>query len=211
MLGRGVLKGMRVTIGRFVDTFIEDIGFFLRNGRASQAALEYRLRAETKGLKTIEYPEQKMEMFEGFRMIPFLVYDEDPENPRCTACGICTRVCPPQCIWIERDKTPEGKNLRRPRSFTIDATICMSCGLCAEFCPFDAIKMNNDYEIGAYSRGELILHKEQLLRPVEYYAKVHPTEHVIKEEEKRKKAEAKRRAAEARAKKAQAAATGKAE
>lgn len=190
MLGKGVLKGMSVTIRHFVDTYIEDLKYFPR--KASQEAAEYRYRADTKGLKTIEYPFQKVEMFEGYRMIPFLVYDEDPENPRCTACGICAKVCPPQCIWIERDQTPEGKNLQRPKSFTIDATICMSCGLCAEFCPFDAIKMNNDYEIGAYRRDNLIFHKDQLLRPVEYYAKIHPTEHTIKEEEKRKKAEAKK-------------------
>jgi len=208
MLGKGVLKGMRVTIGRFFETYINDLKYFPRV--AAQEAVETRNRADTKGLMTIEYPEQKLEMFEGFRMIPFLVYDEDPENPRCTACGICARVCPPQCIWIERDQTPEGRPMKRPRNFTIDATICMSCGLCAEFCPFDAIKMNNDYEISAYDRYvDLVYHKDKLLRPVEYYAKIHPTEHAIKEEEKREKEEAKRKAAEARAKKAAAAAATK--
>ena len=80
MLGRGVLKGMRVTIGRFFETYINDLKYFPR--RAVQEAVETRNRADTKGLMTIEYPEQKLEMFEGFRMIPFLVYDEDPENPR---------------------------------------------------------------------------------------------------------------------------------
>jgi len=193
MLGKGVLKGMQVTIKRFVATYIEDLRYFPR--RASQEAAEYRQRADTRGLKTIEYPEQKIEMFEGFRMIPFLIYEEDA-SPRCTACGMCARVCPAQCIWIERDKTPEGKNLRRPRHFTVDATICMSCGLCAEFCPFDAIRMDNNYEIGAYGRDDLIFHKEKLLRPVAYYAKIYPTEHALKEEEKRQKAEAKAKKAE---------------
>ncbi len=196
MLGKGVLKGLQVTIKRFVDTYIEDLKYFPR--KASQEAAAYRYRADTKGLKTIEYPFQKVEMFEGYRMIPFLVYDDDPDNPRCTACGMCARVCPPQCIWIERDKSPEGKNLRRPKHFTVDANICMSCGLCAEFCPFDAIKMDNNYELGAYSRQDLIFDKDKLLRPVEYYAKIHPTEHAAKEEEKRKKAETKRKAAEAK-------------
>ncbi|MFZ5917308.1 MAG: NuoI/complex I 23 kDa subunit family protein [Chloroflexota bacterium] len=198
MLGKGVLKGMRVTIGRFVDTYLNDLKYFPR--QAVQEAVETRSRADTKGLMTIEYPEQKLQMFEGFRMIPFLVYDESPEDPRCTACGICARVCPPQCIWIDRDETPDGKPMKRPRNFTIDATICMSCGLCAEFCPFDAIKMNNDYEIGAYNRHiDLIYHKDKLLKPVTYYAQIHPTEHAAKEEEKRQKEEAKRRAAEAKA------------
>jgi NADH-quinone oxidoreductase subunit I len=198
MLGRGVLRGMGVTIRRFVATFVNDLRYFPR--RASQAALEYRQRADTRGLLTVEYPEQKLKMFEGFRMFPFLVYEESPEEPRCTACGICARICPPQCIWIERDATPEGKSLKRPRNFTIDGAICMSCGLCAEFCPFDAIRMDNDYELSAYDRCEtLVFRKDRLLRPVEYYAQVHPTEHAAKEEEKRRKEEARRKAAEAKA------------
>jgi NADH-quinone oxidoreductase subunit I len=197
MLGRGVLKGMRVTIGRFFETYINDLKYFPR--RAVQEAVETRNRADTKGLMTIEYPEQKLEMFEGFRMIPFLVYDEDPEDPRCTACGICARVCPPQCIWIERDETPEGKPMRRPRHFTIDATVCMSCGLCAEFCPFDAIKMDNNYELSAYDRyTDLVFHKDRLLRPVEYYAKVLPTQHAEHEEKIRQREEKKRQAAAAK-------------
>jgi NADH-quinone oxidoreductase subunit I len=200
MLGKGVLKGMQVTIKRFLATYVEDLKYFPR--KASQEAMKNRQRADTRGLKTVEYPEQKIEMFEGFRMIPFLVYDEDPENPRCTACGICARVCPPQCLWVERDKTPEGKNLRRPRHFTVDASICMSCGLCAEFCPFDAIKLDNNYEIATYRHDDLVFHKDSLLQPVAYYAKIYPTEHARIEEEKRKKAEAKRKAAEAKAEKA---------
>jgi NADH-quinone oxidoreductase subunit I len=197
MLGRGVLKGMRVTIGRFFETYVNDLKYFPR--RAVQEAVETRNRADTKGLMTIEYPEQKLEMFEGFRMIPFLVYDEDPEDPRCTACGICARVCPPQCIWIERDETPEGKPMRRPRHFTIDATVCMSCGLCAEFCPFDAIKMDNNYELSAYDRyTDLVFHKDRLLRPVEYYAKVLPTQHAEHEEKIRQREEKKRQAAAAK-------------
>ena len=204
MLGKGVLKGMHVTLKHFVDTYLEDLKYFPR--QATQAAAESRQRADTRGLRTIEYPFQKLKMFEGYRMIPFLIYDEDPEKPRCTACGMCARVCPPQCIWIERDTSPEGKNLSRPKSFTVDATICMSCGLCAEFCPFDAIKMNNDYEISSYSRDDLIYHQDKLLKPVEYYAQILPTEYAAKEEEKLRKAEAKRKKAKARAKKAQASA-----
>jgi len=201
MLGRGVLKGMAVTMRRFVTTFVNDLKYFPR--RASQQALEYRQRADTQGLLTVEYPEQKLQMFEGFRMIPFLVYDESQDDPRCTACGICARVCPPQCIWIVRDETPEGKPLKRPREFTIDATICMSCGLCAEFCPFDAIKMDNNYELSAYDRyTDLVFRKDRLLRPVAYYAQIHPTEHAAIEEEKRQKEEAKRKAAEAKARQA---------
>ncbi len=201
MLGRGVLKGMAVTMRRFVTTFVNDLKYFPR--QASQQALEYRQRADTRGLLTVEYPEQKLQMFEGFRMIPFLVYDESQDDPRCTACGICARVCPPQCIWIVRDETPEGKSLRRPREFTIDATICMSCGLCAEFCPFDAIKMDNNYELSAYDRyTDLVFRKDRLLRPVSYYTQIHPTEHAAIEEEKRQKEEAKRKAAEAKARQA---------
>ena len=75
-------------------------------------------------------------------------------------------MCPPQCIWIVRDKDENGKPITRPAEFYIDSSICMNCGLCAEFCPFDAIKMNHDFEISAYKRmPHLVFDLEELQRP----------------------------------------------
>ena len=86
------------------------------------------LLALTKKPVTIQYPEEKRQLPERFRYIPMLIYDTPKGEDRCTACGICAKVCPPQCIWIVRDKDPNGKPVPRAADFYIDASICMSCG-----------------------------------------------------------------------------------
>ena len=69
-----------------------------------------------------------------------------------TSCGICAKVCPPQCIWIVQGKGDDGRPRPLATEFYIDASICMSCGFCAEYCPFDAIKMGHEYELASYDR-----------------------------------------------------------
>jgi len=77
-----------------------------------------------------------------------------PEARPLHSCGICAKVCPPQCIWIVRSNNPEtGRPIPEPTEFFIDIDICMNCGLCAEYCPFDAIKMDNDFELSTYDRA----------------------------------------------------------
>ncbi|MCF6278460.1 MAG: 4Fe-4S binding protein, partial [Anaerolineales bacterium] len=139
--------------------------------------------------------------------VPFLVYDEGEDGAqevRCTSCGICAKVCPPQCIWIERTSNPKtGRPVPVPAEFYIDADICMNCGLCAEYCPFDAIKMDHDYEIASYARN--IYNKEMLLKPASYYAEIRQLNNAREEEARRAKAEAKAAKAAARAAKAKSA------
>ncbi|MEI2697414.1 MAG: 4Fe-4S binding protein [Microthrixaceae bacterium] len=56
-----------------------------------------------------------MQLPERFRYIPMLLYDHIPkQEDRCTACGICAKVCPPQCIWIVRDADANGKPIAAP-------------------------------------------------------------------------------------------------
>ncbi len=129
------------------------------------------------GLLTIQYPEEKRLLPERFRYIPMLLWDTEKNEDRCTACGICAKVCPPQCIWIVRDTDEKGKPVTRPAEFYIDAAVCMSCSFCAEFCPFDAIKMNHDYELAVYDRyPQLVYDKAELTVPLEYYAALWPTQ-----------------------------------
>jgi NADH-quinone oxidoreductase subunit I len=185
--------------------------------RYSEEWLEKHQDVDGKGFFTIQYPEQKRKISETFRFWPFLVYDETPEEPRCTACGICARVCPTQCIWIKRATDARGRPKARPEGFWIDGVICMSCGFCAEFCPFDAIKMNQEHEVALTDRDSgMFRDMSQLLKPVSYYAKLHPSDYQREEEARQAKEEAKRLAAEKRkaaaaAKKAKAAAKEAAE
>ncbi|HEY3863995.1 MAG TPA: 4Fe-4S dicluster domain-containing protein [Verrucomicrobiae bacterium] len=152
-------------------------------------------------LTTVQYPEEKLPPVENARTIPFLVFDGGDAMPglRCTACQICEKECPPQCIYIIKDtvKKPDyvGKMQVQPKVFDIDISVCMSCGICVEVCPFDAIKMDQVFELSTSDRfGGLLLNKTQLAKPNEYYGKLHKTEaaeiDVRREEDKVKAAAA---------------------
>ena len=189
MYGLGLLKGLGVTVKRFINTYVDD--FEWRGKRYyTDEGIAHRSSKDVKGIFTIQYPEEKLPVPEEFRYIPFLVYNEGEDGEienRCTACGICAKVCPPQCIWIEREADPKtGRPVQNPSAFTIDADICMNCGLCAEFCPFDSIKMDHDYEIASY--GRTVYHLDDLMKPASYYDEIRPI-NSAKEAEVRKIAE----------------------
>ena len=211
MYGKGILKGIGVTLKHFVDTYIVDIKYPGKR-YGTEKGIESRMSKDAAGIFTIQYPEEKVPLPEEFRFVPFLVYEENDDGSkkyRCTSCGICAKVCPPQCIWIERTPAPKtGRPRPEPAAFYIDVDICMNCGLCAEFCPFDAIKMDHDYELAVYNRLENnIYDKEKLGKPVSYYQAIRPSNYEAevraKEEAERKKRErmAARKAKAAAAKK----------
>ncbi len=167
MLGEGILKGLTETARNFVGSFVS-----------------------AERLITVEYPEQRIASFEATRVFPFLVYDQEnrdgggPEweaGLRCVACQICEKECPPKCIYIEKSKDKKldylGKAQYYPARFDIDISVCMSCQICVEVCPFEAIKMDTEFELSATDRfGELLLDREQLAKPNEYYRQIHPSE-----------------------------------
>ncbi|MFZ1462720.1 MAG: 4Fe-4S binding protein [Anaerolineae bacterium] len=206
MFGSGILKGLGVTFKHLVDTFTDDVKKIPSRYAGLNGDRQFIDQPwNEEGLFTIQYPEEKRVIPEGFRFIPMLLWDTAKSEDRCTACGICAKVCPPQCIWIVRDKDEKGKPVTRPAEFYIDASICMSCGFCAEFCPFDAIKMNHDYELATFDRyPRLIYDKETLTVPIEYYARLWPAQYQEEERVRDAEEEAKRKQAEERARAAAA-------
>lgn len=205
MFGTGLLRGLGITLKHAIDTFTDDRQHVPSRYRDSvvldkgRRIIEQPINQE--GLLTIQYPEEKRLLPERFRYIPMLIWDTQANEDKCTACGICAKVCPPQCIWIVRDMDAAGKPVARPAEFYIDAAVCMSCSFCVEFCPFDAIKMNHDYELAVYDRyPQLVYDKEELTVPVEYYAALWPTQWAAEEDVKRKKAAEDKAKAEAKAK-----------
>ncbi len=202
MDGQGILKGLGVTLKRFIDTYIEDIKW-LGKRYYTKEGIERRMSSDTRGIFTIQYPEEKLPVPEEFRFIPFLIYEEGEngeKNIRCTSCGICAKVCPPQCIWIVRTNDPQtGRPVPEPKEFYIDVDICMNCGFCAEYCPFDAIKMDHDYELSVYDRcSKNIFDLNRLLKPVTYYTEIRPTNYT-REEQARVEAAAAKAARKAKA------------
>lgn len=84
---------------------------------------------------------------------------------RCIGCGLCSRVCPNQCITMEavpeeeagtflmRSKQDEKKKkVDRP---AVDIGRCSFCGNCEEVCPVDAWHMTNDFELANKDRDKL--------------------------------------------------------
>ncbi len=205
--GLGVLRGMGVTMRRVIKTYIGDFRHFGRP--LDPKEFERRQSVRGDGIITVQYPEEKLPVPENFRFIPFLVYEpklDENGNPlvnpetgkelvgyeRCTACGICAKVCPPQCIWIVRGKTPEGKPKPQAAEFYIDIDVCMNCGYCAEYCPFDAIKMDHDYELGNYERHvSHIFDVKTLMKSTTYHAKIHPTDWELEQQASKAKEAAK--------------------
>ncbi len=192
MNGSGIIRGLAVTFKHFIGTYLED----WRAGKKRYNTAEgiaSRTSSDVTGAFTIQYPEEKMPVPEEFRYIPFLVYDEGEngvQDYRCTSCGICAKVCPPQCIWIVRTNDPvTGRPVPVPAEFYIDVDICMNCGLCAEYCPFDAIIMDHDYEIASVDRfKDNIYDMEKLGKPASYYSQIRPTNYARQEAERAAKA-----------------------
>ena len=182
MYGMGVAKGLAVTLKHFIETYVDDLKYGFRKYSKNVDNFEIRQGTESKGAFTVQYPDEKIAVPERFRFVPFLIKDEEdhpysPGKDWCTSCGICAKVCPPQCIWIVRSNDPDtGRPVPEPEAFFIDIDICMNCGFCAEYCPFDAIKMDHDYELASFDRTTYHIHdKERLTKPFSYWKEIAPT------------------------------------
>ncbi len=116
---------------------------------------------------TMQYPEQKWTVPEGYRGAPYLVKDPDG-NTKCVSCQLCEFVCPPKAIKIT-PPGPDGQVADRanaekmPKEFEINMLRCIFCGFCQEVCPEEAIFLQKDYSLTGLSRGEMIYNKEKLL------------------------------------------------
>lgn len=179
MYGWGVIRTLGMTLYHFFMTYVEDVRWWLRKRREKPPVERSR---RLSGLLTRDHSAARRVLPERSRTLPFLVIDAETQRLRCTACGICTQICPVQCIWIERAREPEtGRPLRYPVSYSLDVSLCMGCGLCAEFCPFDAVKMDLDYELASHTRPGLVSAKD-LAKPEAYHAEIHPTAYAAKRE-----------------------------
>ena len=182
MYGTGLAKGLRLTLRHFVESYIDDLRYGFRKYHHSTDNFGIRQGTQTKGVITVQYPDEKIAVPERFRFVPFLIVEDEDHPTRsgkdwCTSCGICAKVCPPQCIWIVRGNDPDtGRPVPEPEGFFIDIDICMNCGYCAEYCPFDAIKMDHDYELASYDRTSHHIHdKDRLSKPNSYWRSIAPT------------------------------------
>lgn len=94
------------------------------------------------GTVTIKYPKIPDIAPPGFRGKPELL----PE--KCTFCGECARVCPPDVIWLTKEQGEE--------SLTISYCGCIFCGRCEEACPCGAVILTQEYELASKTKDDLL-------------------------------------------------------
>ena len=157
--GQGMLAGLDVVIRHFFSAFGKKI----------------ETQADTSGVFTVQYPEERLELPQAFRNFPILLYDDATGHELCTSCFQCERICPPQVIHMSQATDPvTGKAIPAVKEFVIEYDACMSCGLCAEVCPFDAIKMDHEFELATSDHLSMTVDKVGLDRPISYYQAIAP-------------------------------------
>lgn len=102
---------------------------------------------------TILYPFEKVPVPEVGRYQLHVVIED------CIGCDLCARICPVNCITIEKTRKNEPTTTRsgHPRKFDlprfdIDLSLCCFCGLCTVVCPTECITMQPLY---AYSTPKI--------------------------------------------------------
>ncbi|MEO7908742.1 MAG: 4Fe-4S dicluster domain-containing protein [Roseiflexaceae bacterium] len=157
--GQGMLAGLDVVIRHFFSAFGKKV----------------ETQADTSGVFTVQYPEERLELPQAFRNFPILLFDDATGHELCTSCFQCERICPPQVIHMSQATDPvTGKAIPAVKEFVIEYDACMSCGLCAEVCPFDAIKMDHEFELATSDHLSMTVDKAGLDRPISYYQAIAP-------------------------------------
>lgn len=114
---------------------------------------------------TLEYPDERPNIPEGYRGVPTLVKDPNGRE-KCVSCQLCEFVCPPKAIRITPGSIAEdAENAhveKAPEEFEINMLRCIYCGYCQEVCPEEAIFLQDVYSLSGTSRSELLYKKDKL-------------------------------------------------
>jgi NADH-quinone oxidoreductase subunit I len=115
----------------------------------------------------VQYPEQRLNLAPRYRGI------HEFEANKCIACDLCAKVCPVDCIYIDKtaprriDKNTGLIDLNDPKNgklvrFAIDYSKCLFCALCTEPCPTDCIHMGKLHDLSSYSREDVVVEFAEL-------------------------------------------------
>jgi NADH-quinone oxidoreductase subunit I len=116
---------------------------------------------------TLQYPEERPNIPDGYRGVPTLVKDPNGRE-KCVSCQLCEFVCPPKAIRIEPgeidavDDPLRAHVEKAPKEFDINMLRCIYCGLCEEVCPEEAIFLQDVFSSSGYTREEMINNKDKL-------------------------------------------------
>src|ERR1700752_2113730 len=103
--GQGMLAGLDVVIKHFRHAFTRKI----------------ETPADTTGVFTVQYPEERLGLPEAFPNSPILLYDDATGHELFTSFFQCERICPPQVIHMAQATDPTtGKPIPAVTEFMIE-------------------------------------------------------------------------------------------
>lgn len=117
---------------------------------------KYFLHAR-KEIVTVEYPEERPQIFDRFKGEVIMPHDENNEHA-CTGCQACEIACPNGTIEIIWDRIldPEtGKKKKTIDKHIYHLSMCTMCSQCIEACPTNAIVWGQGFEHSVLDRSEL--------------------------------------------------------
>lgn len=124
------------------------------------------------GRVTIQYPQERLAVPDVGRYRLYM------ETEDCIGCDQCARICPVDCITIEKIKAVDDLGLTSDGSkkkfylptFDIDMAKCCYCGLCTVVCPTECLTMTKSYDFAEYDRENFLYHFGNL-SPIQAQAK----------------------------------------
>jgi formate hydrogenlyase subunit 6/NADH:ubiquinone oxidoreductase subunit I len=138
--------------------------------------LKTLLRAVKGRPRTVLYPHEPPDTPDLWRGLMEVDWSQ------CIGCGLCSRVCPNQCItmeaipeeevkdyFIRSNQDEKKKKVDRP---AFDIGRCCFCGNCMEYCPTEAITMDGGFELANTDRDALKLDAKKVRKKKEAGSKV---------------------------------------
>jgi NADH-quinone oxidoreductase subunit I len=111
---------------------------------------------------TVQYPEQLRNFHPRFRGAVAFVRDKQTDKERCVGCGLCSAICPANCLTVVPGVDEHG--IRNAKIYLYDMSRCVFCGMCVEVCPELALVMTHEFELATDDRSKLVLDAEAMLK-----------------------------------------------
>lgn len=129
-----------------------------RRRRTPQAVAQPGYFQQPQGAVTITYPHESLPLPEVGRNQLYVEIDD------CIGCDQCARICPVDCIDIQKIQAPDTLSLTSDGTkvkfwlpvFDIDMAKCCYCGLCTVVCPTECIIMTPTFDYSTPSRNHLV-------------------------------------------------------
>lgn len=111
---------------------------------------------------TVQYPKEMRNFHPRFRGAVAMVRDQETGKERCVGCGLCSAVCPANCLTVVPGVDEHG--IRNAKIYLYDMSRCVFCAMCVEVCPELALVMTHEFELAVTDRSQLVLDAEAMLR-----------------------------------------------